>query len=101
MGGRFLKNSLSQQFLSFFRVTASECVFDRDTFLITQAGLEIACSSQPDPVAAITEFSMNGTDKADAALKSFDTIIAGRSVSMRSFFWYQRTECKSQLFQKF
>ena len=40
-------------------------------------------------------------EKADAALKSFDTIIAGRSVSMRSFFWYQRTECKSQLFQKF
>ena len=58
MGGRFLKNSLSQQFLSGFRVTASECVFDRDAFLITQAGLEVACSSQPDPVAAITEFSM-------------------------------------------
>ena len=67
MGGRFLKNSLSQQFLSFFRVTASECIFDQDAFLITQAGLEIACSSQPDPVAAITEFSMNSTVKSLAA----------------------------------
>ena len=71
MGGRFLKNSLSQQFLSFFRVTASEYVFNRDTFLITQAGLEIACSSQPDPVAAITEFSMNSTDETNTSLKTF------------------------------
>ena len=89
MGGRFLKNSLSQQFLSFFRVTASECVFDRDTFLITQAGLEIACSSQSDPVSAITEFSMNSTDETNASLKPFYSIVTCGTISVCIRVWKQ------------
>ena len=84
-----MKNSLSQQFLSFFRVTASECVFDQDTFLITQAGLEIACSSQPDSVAAITEFSMNSTDETNASLKPFYSIVTCGTISVCIRVWKQ------------
>ena len=84
-----MKDSLSQQFLSFFRVTASECVFNRDTFLITQAGLEVTCSSQPDPVAAITEFSMNGTDETNTSLKTFHSIVTCGAIAMSIRIWKQ------------
>ena len=82
MSRRLLFDGLPDQLFHVLGTSGPEGVFYGNTVAVAETGLEIAGGCQADAVTILTEFSMNGADKADAALKAVDVVIAGRAVAM-------------------